>query len=165
MICEMCGKSSPEAKPMMVEGTRLILCPACSKFGDGIKGGGNAPNGAPIASNIIAQRLERRERRMSTKDVYSTGTTLDLIDDYGGEIRKAREARNMDLEAFAQSILEKKGTLAKIESNNLIPDDKLIAKLEKALQIKLREIVQSGVKVGGSRKSEGMTLDHFIKKE
>ncbi len=66
---------------------------------------------------------------MQVKDVYRGSESVELIDDYGGEIRKARIAKGMDLEEFAASILEKKGTLAKIESNDLVPDDKMLKKL------------------------------------
>jgi putative transcription factor len=70
----------------------------------------------------------------------------------------------MDLEQFAASINEKKGTLAKVESNHLVPDEKLMRKIEKALGIKLTEAVaaSSGTNKGQSAK---MTLESFIKKE
>ncbi len=71
----------------------------------------------------------------------------------------------MDLEQFAASILEKKGTLSKIEANALVPDDKIIKKIEKALGIKLTETVQTGVTVGGGNSGNKMTLGNFIKKE
>ena len=114
---------------------------------------------------MIEERLQKRERRMKSKDIYAGSTSIELVDDYGGVIREAREAKGMDLDEFAASILEKKGTLSKIESNNLIPDDKLIKKIEKALGIKLTEAVQSGVTVGGGNQSNKMTLANFIKKE
>ena len=60
----------------------------------------------------------------------------------------------MDLDQFAASILEKKGTLAKIEANDLIPDDKMIKKLEKALDIKLTETVSSGGRIGGGQNTK-----------
>ncbi len=160
----MCGKEVPVTKPMLVEGTKLNLCQNCARFGDEYKGSGSSSSGAPVSRTVIEERLQKRERRMQSKDVYSS-TTMELIDDYGTVIREAREAKKMDLEEFAKSILEKKGTLAKIEANDLVPDDKLIAKLEKALDIKLREAVQSGGQVGGGRRSESMTLSNFIRKE
>lgn len=70
----------------------------------------------------------------------------------------------MDLKTFANQIQEKQGTLAKIEANNLVPDDRLAKKIEKALDVKLTEAVQSGGTVGGNR-GGGMTLGNFIKKE
>lgn len=51
-----------------------------------------------------------------------------------------------------------------MESNNLVPEDRLIKKIEKALDIKLTEAVQSGGTVGGGY-SNSMTLGNFIKRE
>jgi len=171
MICEMCGNEVPVTKPMMVEGTRLSLCQNCARFGDEYKAPGASQSGGrpgaatPVSKSVIEDRLQRRERRMQTKDIYST-VTRELIEDYGTAIREAREAKGMDLEEFAKSIFERKGTIAKIESNDLVPDDKTIAKLEKALNIVLMEEVRSGTQSGaGGKRSEGMTLSNFVKKE
>lgn len=167
MICEMCGKEVPVTKPMMVQGAKLNLCQNCARFGDEYKqtSSSSGSPGAPVSKTVIDERLQRRERRMQTRDIYST-TTRELIDDYGTAIRSAREAKGLDLEEFAKSIFERKGTLARIEMNDLVPDDKLIAKLEKALNITLKEDVQSGGAVGkGNQKSDGMTLSNFIRKE
>lgn len=163
MICEMCGKEVPVTKTVIVEGTRLNVCPSCARFGEDYRA--SSSNGAPVTQSVIEERLQKRERRMQSKDIYSSSTSIELVDDYGGVIREARIAKGMDLDQFAASILEKKGTLAKIESNNLIPDDKLIKKIEKALGVKLTEAVQSGVTVGAGNNSNKMTLGNFIKKE
>ena len=162
MICEMCGKDVPQTRAVIVEGTKLNVCPGCAKFGEDYRS--PSAGGAPVSQTVIDQRLERRERRMKSKDIYAGTTSVELIEDYGGAIREAREAKGMDLEQFAASIQEKKGLLAKVEANNLVPDDKLIKKIEKALDIKLMETVLSGTTVCGSR-SEKMTLANFIMKE
>ncbi len=163
MICEMCGNEVPLTKPVFIEGSKLNVCPNCSKFGDEHRSqkSGSAP--APSAS-VIEQRLQKREQRMQVKDVYRGSEMTQLVDDYGDVIRKARIAKGMDLEQFAASIYEKKGTLSKIESNNLVPDDKMVKKLEKALGIKLTEAVSNVGQVGGSQTTK-MTLSNFIKKE
>ncbi|MCL2295838.1 MAG: multiprotein bridging factor aMBF1 [Methanomassiliicoccaceae archaeon] len=163
MICEMCGKDVPITKPMLVEGSKLNLCSNCARFGDEYKGANPSPS-APVPKSVIEDRLQRRERRMQTRDIYSA-SSRELIDNYGEVIRCAREAKGLDMDEFAKSIFERKGTIAKLEANDLVPDDKLINKLEKALDICLKEEVQSGGQVGGSNKSsEGMTLSNFIKK-
>ena len=113
----------------------------------------------------LEERLQKRERRMKTRDIYSGETSIELVDDYGGAIRAAREAKGLDQEKFAELIQEKRGILAKIESNNLIPDDKIIKKIEKALGIKLTETVQSGGKVGPGGANDRMALGNFIRKE
>ena len=161
MICEMCGKDVPQTRAVIVEGTKLNVCPGCARFGEDYRS--PSAGGAPVSQSVIDQRLERRERRMKSKDIYST-TSVELIDDYGSAIRAAREAKGMDLKEFAASIQEKQGILAKVESNNLIPDDKLIKKIEKALDIKLMETVETGKTVGGGASGK-MTLANFIRKE
>ncbi len=162
MICEMCGKEVPLTKTVVIEGSRLNVCPNCARFGEDYRAN---QSGAPISTSVIDQRLEKREKRMKTKDIYAGTSSVELVDDYGGVIREARVAKGMDLEQFAASILEKKGTLAKIESNSLVPDDKIVKKIEKALGIKLTETVNSGVSVGGGNGNNKMTLGNFIKKE
>ena len=163
MICEMCGNDVPQTKAVIVEGSKLNVCPACARFGEDYRA--SSAGGAPVTQSVIEKRLEKREKRMKSKDIYAGSSTVELVEDYGGVIRAAREAKGMDQEKFAASILEKKGIIAKIESNSLVPDDKLIKKIEKALGIKLTETVQSGVSVGGNGAGNRMTLGNFIKKE
>ena len=163
MICEMCGKDVPQTKAVIVEGSRLSVCPSCARFGEDYRI--SSAGGVPVTQSVIEERLEKREKRMKTRDIYVGASTIELVDDYGGVIRAAREAKGMDQEKFAASIQEKKGIIAKIESNSLVPDDKIIRKIEKALGIKLTETVQSGVSVGASGAGNKMTLGNFIRKE
>ena len=163
MICEMCGKEVPVTKPVFIEGSKLNVCQNCSKFGDDYRAQSKSGGAPGPSAQVIEQRLQRREQRMQTKDVYRGTETVELIDDYGGAIRKARMAKGMDLDQFAASILEKKGILAKVESNQLVPDDKLVKKLEKALDIKLTETISSGGRIGGGQSAK-MSLGDFIKK-
>jgi putative transcription factor len=166
MICEMCGKEAGVTKPVFIEGTKLHVCQNCMKFGEeykaqsGSKAGSNVP--APSAA-VIEERLQKREKRMQTKDVYANTQSIEIVADYGKVIRDARTAAGMDVEQFAASIYEKKGIIAKVEANNLIPDEKLMKKIEKALNIKLTEAVQASA---GTTKnpSTKMTLENFIKK-
>lgn len=163
MVCEMCGKNGP-TKPVFVEGTRLNVCPSCARFGDDAKAAGKSGAPAPSAT-VIEERLQRRERRMQSKDIYASTQSIELVDNYGALIRKARTQKGMDQEQFAASISEKKGIIAKIEANDLIPDEKLTKKIEKALEIKLTEAVQSGGSISSKGGSNKMTLENFIKRE
>ncbi|MCL2143418.1 MAG: multiprotein bridging factor aMBF1 [Methanomassiliicoccaceae archaeon] len=165
MLCEMCGKEAGTARPVFIEGTKLHVCQNCAKFGEEYKaqGGGRSDAPAPSAT-VIEERLQRREKRMQTRDVYAASSSVEIIDDYGKVIKDARTAAGMDIEQFAASIFEKKGIIAKIEANDLIPDEKLMKKIEKALNIKLTETVQSNVVTGRSTGAK-MTLENFIKKK
>ncbi|MDR2866282.1 MAG: multiprotein bridging factor aMBF1 [Methanomassiliicoccaceae archaeon] len=165
MLCELCGKEAGVTKPIFIEGTKLHVCQNCMRFGEESKAQAGKAGTAPAPSAIvIEERLQRREKRMQTKDVYANTQSTELVDDYGKVIRDARTAAGMDLEQFAASIYEKKGIIAKIEANDLVPDEKLMRKIEKALNIRLTETVQA---VTGGNKSAGskMTLENFIRKE
>ena len=160
MICEMCGKDGV-TRAAYVEGTKLNVCQNCARFADDKGMGGTAQ--APTAA-VIEERLQRRERRMQSKDVYAN-SSVELVDDYGGVIRNARMKKGMDQEEFAASINEKKGIVAKLETNDLIPDEKLTKKIEKALNIKLTEVVGGGGEISGRGGNQKMTLENFIRKE
>ena len=163
MLCEMCGKSVPATRTVIIEGSRLNVCPNCARLGEDYRA--NNGGAAPVSQSVIEARLQKREKRMQSKDIYSGMASVELVDDYGTLIREAREAKGMDRKQFAASLSEKELTISKIESNNLVPDDKIIKKIEKALGIKLTETVQSGATVGAGGNSNKMTLANFIKKE
>ena len=169
MLCEMCGKNVPFTKTVIVDGARMDVCTNCAKFGDDYKASSSSGTSAGPSTGgsktVIAQRLEKRERRMGTRDVYAEAKTVEVIGDYAKVIREAREAKGMDIEEFSNSISEKKGTIAKIEAGKLIPDDKLAKKIEKALDIVLLEAVTSGIVSGTGKSSGKMTLGDFIKRE
>ena len=166
MICEMCGKDVPSTRTVYIEGTSLSVCSNCVKFSDENRNAKGGSAAAGPSSAILQQRLERRERRMNPKNLYADGRDrIQLVIGYGDVIKEAREAKGLDLERFAASIGEKKGIIAKVEAEDLTPDDKLIKKMEKALGIKLTEIVQSGGAIGGGNTNKTMTLANFIKKE
>jgi putative transcription factor len=162
----MCGKEAGVTKPVFIEGSKLHVCQNCVRFGEEYRSqGGKTAAGAPAPSaSVIEERLQRREKRMQTKDVYATTQSIEIVDDYGGVIRDARKAAGMDVEQFAASINEKKGVIAKIESNDLVPDEKIMRKIEKALNIKLTEAVQSGPAQNRPQGTK-MTLENFIKRE
>ncbi len=162
MLCELCGKTVPFTKSVLIDGAKLEVCSECAKFGEDYK----SPSEGSTGGNrtVIEQRLDKRQKRMGVKDVYANAKSVELVEDYGKVIREAREARGMDLEEFSNSINEKKGTIAKIETNKLIPDDKLTKKIEKALEIKLLQAVSLGMTQSAAGGSGKMTLGDFFKK-
>ena len=163
MLCELCGKDAGTARPIFIEGTKLNVCQNCVRFGEEYKTQQGKPGAPAPSALVIEERLQRRERRMQTRDVYASAHSTEIVDDYGKVIKDARTAAGMDMEQFAASISEKKGLIAKIESNDLVPDEKLMRKIEKALNIRLTETVQTGI--GSNRpQTAKMTLENFIKK-
>ncbi|OGS42912.1 MAG: TIGR00270 family protein [Euryarchaeota archaeon RBG_16_62_10] len=140
MICELCGKNVTFCKKVTIEGVQLEVCTECSKFGiEAKKEPRKEEEEAPRP--IIAQRLEEREKRARPKDVLAQGEKEDLAEDYGARIRNARSKKGMTQKDLAMKINERVTVLSKVESGDMTPEDKLVAKLEKELGIKLKEKV------------------------
>ncbi len=160
MRCELCGKEAGDPKPVFVEGTKLNVCPACTRFGDKFSGGSST---STTSRSVIEERLEKRKRRMSSRDVFS-GDNEELVLDYRERIRGARDRLGWDQDKLASEIKEKKSIIAKMEAGDITPPEGLVKKIEKALNITLKEKVLAGGEVKGSG-GRGLTLGDFIKKE
>jgi len=62
---------------------------------------------------------------------------LELVDDLGLRVRRAREGLELSHEDLGRKIGEKVSVLRKIESGRMTPDHRLAEKLEHALRVKL----------------------------
>ncbi len=156
-VCEMCGKKSSNLKTVLVEGSMLNVCPNCAKFGKPVK-----PEIAATPVEV-AQRLEEREKRFKTKNVFES-VENELVDDYAKKIRNARVKMDMTPEQLGKKINEKKTIITKIESGNMKPDENLIKKLEKTLNIKLTEKTKTE-KVETKKTGRALTIGDLIKRE
>jgi putative transcription factor len=165
MICELCGQDVPFLKPLIVEGSILKVCQSCSKFGKdapgvpkttdssepsvGGRGSGHRGKGGfgyapsqPSKEEVIKRRLEQRERRKTSKDIYEQSGEKELAIDYHKRIQQARSKLGWSQEELGQKINERKSVISKIENKSMTPDDRLVRKLEKALGIKLMEVLE-----------------------
>jgi putative transcription factor len=61
----------------------------------------------------------------------------ELVENFGGKIREARERLELSHKELSKKINEKISVLKKLETEKMIPDQKLVSKLEYALKIKL----------------------------
>lgn len=168
MICEMCGKKSEWIKTVFIEGTELKVCKECSKFGESADGTNRAKSSttAPVSRAVVNERLEARERRMRTRDVYKDmDTSEDLIPDYAAVIKDARRERNMKQEDLAAKLNEKATIIAKIENGDMECQTISSSKsLRKELDIKLTEKVSSVASSSSGSGGKGLTLGDLIKK-
>ncbi|KQM11826.1 hypothetical protein AOA80_05560 [Methanomassiliicoccales archaeon RumEn M1] len=168
MICEMCGKESDFIRTIFLEGAQLKVCKECSRFGEtseGKSGSKKGKGGAAPTPAVVAERLQARERRMRSRDVFQEETVIDLVPDYDKVIRDARMARNMKQDELASKVNERSSVIAQLENGTMRPSDQLIKKLERELNIKLTEKVTL-VKPESSRGGRNvLTLGDLIKKE
>ena len=159
----MCGKEMTSLLPVRIEGTILSVCRDCARFGDNVKAGGK--QGTTVEPSLIQVRLQNRERRMKTKDVYEGGEeSFEMALDYPKRIKEAREKMGWKQEELAAKMNERESIIHKLESGTMHPDDALIRKVEKTLDIKIKEKVTIAA-VEKSTGKKGMTLEDFIKKK
>ncbi len=159
MICEMCGRDVPRLKKVVIEGVIMNVCNECARFGKEIKGKKLPKDVKYLPPEVVRERLERRKRR-PRKDALDEEEVL--VEDYAERIRKARERMGLTQEQLAKKILEKRTVISKIERGEMHPDEKLIKKLEKTLNIKLKERV-SYVYSKDDKKTRALTLGDLIK--
>ena len=157
MICEQCGADVPFLKPVYIEKAKLMVCPKCAKFSSA-----SASETKSTPMDVVQERLEKRAKRMSEKDVFES---IDILDpDYGKIIREARVKKNISVEDLAKDIGIKRNILSKIEAQHLKPEEDLIKKLEKKLNIKLKIKQEYSVSVKKSEEKGGLlTLGDFVK--
>ena len=113
-----------------------------SSSSGGFSGGTGYATTSLSKEEIIKRRLEFRERRMTSKDVFEQSGEKELVEDYHKRIQQARNNLGWNQEHLGQKINERKSVISKLESRSMKPDDKLVRKLEKALGIKLMEVIE-----------------------
>lgn len=77
-----------------------------------------------------------------------------LVDGYGQLIQEARRKQGLGRAEFAQMIKEKETLLARIEAEKVLPTDRVVAKIERELEIELKTEVTE----------EGSIIEDFIPK-
>ncbi len=126
MICDVCGREMSEYYDVELEGSRMKVCKACSKYGKIIeqwKPEKPKPSFKPRSFN-------RAPRPQPQEDVLTSG--------YGEIIKKAREKRKLTREELGLMINERESILRRIEHESMRPDEKVLAKIEDALKLKLK---------------------------
>ena len=139
MECEICGKTIPENNPIKVkiEKSVMIVCKECSKLGEVQK--------EPPKPKYVKQNKKTKRPKTTRNKKYSRNDEPqeELIEDFHNQIRKARETKDWSREDLARKINERVSVITRIETGKMIPDPKLTKKLEKTLNIKLLEKIDT----------------------
>ena len=137
MQCEICGAEGARYT-VYIEGAELVVCRRCK---------GNLPS--------IKHKKKKKPKREEAIE--------DIVENYGKKIKEARESLGLSIKELANKIAEKEHYLDKVEKEELLPDEKLIKKLEHALGIKLLEkVVLSSL---SSDKKTELTLEDIVEIE
>jgi len=158
MLCEMCGAETGRPRTIKVDKSTLRVCDSCARFGTEVAPQASGP------SSPVDRAIQRRSRRQQTRDIYDQQSgPLELAEDYHKLIAKARNSLGWSQQELGQKINEKKSVISQLETKQIRPDDKLIRKLEKALGIKLKEVVSEVQVKKEGRGGGGVTLGDLVK--
>ena len=183
MSCEMCGNfAGPDLTECEVDGVNMFLCPKCKRFGDKIsskqdvfeddseesevtfvrsKPGGKGPSVSHVKVKTGTSHTPvQKSRHGGRRDVLRSDQIL--VDDYGDVIKQARKAKGLSLEDFAQMINEKASLIQKLEKSEFNPPESLIVKIERKLEISLKEEAAAPIFTGTTSKKE-TTLGDVVK--
>jgi putative transcription factor len=136
----MCGETvRGTPKLVRVEGAELQVCSKCEKFGTevqqvrrtDIKMPPRGPAAKPVPSPAGTKAPVWHKRDMFD---FIEG---EIVDDYAARIRRARMEKGLSQKDLAMQMMEKEHLIKKIENAELIPEDAVRKKLEKALGIRL----------------------------
>ena len=137
MQCEMCGaEAKGPLKRIKIEGTELLVCASCSKYGTEVQGSPRKSATPSVRSS--GSSMGGKAPAYRSKDLFDR-MGGDLVEDYADRIRDARTELGMTQKELALAMMERELLVKKIEKGELIPEDEVRKKIEKILNIKLLE--------------------------
>ena len=143
MRCEVCGREilgQPQRR--VIEGAKLTVCGRCAQFGS-TEWSTTKP--APVkAPNGRMQTIPPPAPRPRLRNDVESVEQLELAEDYGIQIRKARQKLGLSEKDLALKMQEKESVVKNLEKQELTPDNKLITKVKKYLGIDIVERIDSG---------------------
>ncbi len=139
MNCELCGRPA-NLERFEIEGTIMNVCSNCQSHGK------------------TKAQVERVERH---KPILREESRQTIVENYSKLVKTAREQKGLKPKELAKQIAEKESILSQIESAKFKPSLKLASKLERALNIKLVEIVNTEVELE-KKDSKPLTIGDMI---
>lgn len=139
----MCGETiRGPAKLVRVEGAELQVCGRCEKYGTAVQ----QPRRTDIRRPAVAAGPAGKAAAPAAAPAYRKRDMFDymggeIVDDYAEKIRHAREAKGLSQKELALQMMERELLVKKIEKGELVPEEDVRRKLEKALNIRLLESV------------------------
>lgn len=158
MECEICGKPiSDDPIRAKIEGSVMAVCSECAKLGRIQK--------KPPKPKFQSKKKTKTNNNQPKKQFNRRDEPSDeLVENYNTIIRQKREAKKWSREELAAKVFEKTSVITRIETGKMVPDNKLIKKIEKTLNVKLLEEIDNiDLNQFKSSSSDGFTLTDVVK--
>ena len=130
--CPICGGIIwGKGRRVLIEGGKITVCLNCAQHGEKL----------PVPSSSSSSRKFQAlgKTKQYKRKVYSKNLTDDdeIVPDFAGKIRNARNSLGFNQDQFAQKLNEKPSLLRRIETGRAKPTIKLAKKIEETYKIKL----------------------------
>lgn len=130
--CPICGgKIWGRGVKVLLEGAKITVCQSCAQFGVKIKAKPKTMEGSRKVYSKPNSSVKKVARSREIEE------SVEIVSDYVVRIRKARNARGLNQDQFAQKLNEKPSLLRRIEAGKVEPTIKLAKKIEEVYNIKL----------------------------
>ncbi|MBL7167808.1 TIGR00270 family protein [Candidatus Bathyarchaeota archaeon] len=155
MLCEVCGAEiRGEPYYRIIERGRMTVCGRCAKFG--------TTDWDPSRPQV--RRTNSRPAPRRPRNEMEAAEVMELVNDYGIMIKKARQKKGLSVEDFARMISEKESVVKNLERGQFTPDSKLVRKIKNTLQVDVLEAPETGTRTQvTSRPTSGRTLGDLLK--
>ena len=159
--CEVCGHQI-FGKPyrVVIEGVKMMTCFKCAELGSGEWKDEPENQRQPHALQPQSSFKGSSYRKRSSITVPEE---LTVVEGFGSLVRRAREDLGLSHEDLGRRIGEKISVIRKIETERMLPDQRLAGKLEHTLGIKLlAPLTEPKVPPAFSSPSRGVTLGEIV---
>jgi putative transcription factor len=145
---------------VVIEGVKMMTCFKCAELGseewrEEPKSQQQLPMLQPQA-RFKNSSLKRKSPIMVPEEIA-------VVEGFGSLVRRAREDQGLSHEILGRRISERISVIRKVETERMIPDQRLAGKLEHALGIKLlAPLTEPKVPSTYSSTSRGVTLGEIV---
>ena len=160
MQCEICEKGIEKGKRIKLEGSVVVACEECSRYGE-VVAEAQPPKPKP---KVVEKRAEVGERpKVDERPEFILYIQEELVEGYPELIKNRRESLDMKQEELAKRINEPSSVVHRIESNRFEPSPKIAKKIQSVLGIKLMERVEPGeMEAQTSKIPDELTLGDLV---
>jgi len=141
----MCGAERASLTATKVEGAELQLCDDCTEFGTEVRTEEASTTSTKYStSSSSGSDASGSDASGESSSASSRGRDMfddmeEIVADYDGRIRDARESRGLSQEELADDLNEKTSLIRKLERGEILPSDDVQRKLERKLDVSLSE--------------------------
>jgi putative transcription factor len=126
--CEICGAEiRGKVHYITIGNSKLSVCRACARYGTVIPGETEIK---VESEHVMLTKAKKKLYEQMDHDIED-----EIEENYGRKVKEAREKAGLKQAELAQKINEKQSLLRKIENEEIIPNEGVMRKIERVLNL------------------------------